>query len=187
MGGRIPLPLPHVTYLKGITYANSRIRGASSPDSHFFNVATQLTTTVGGRERRDRRVTADCCRPALRRGAEAPRADEIDLPFAAGSRLGPYEEILTALGAGRNEVYKANDMRVDRTVAIKVLPEALAADPRFRERFDRKARAISQLTHSHIARPVMSPPSTAPRFWLWRLVRATKCSENAHAWRRKTR
>jgi hypothetical protein len=96
------------------------------------------------------------------------------LPFAAGSRLGPYEEILTALGAGRNEVYKANDMRVDRTVAIKVLPEALAADPRFRERFDRKARAISQLTHSHIARPVMSPPSTAPRSWLWRLARARK-------------
>jgi eukaryotic-like serine/threonine-protein kinase len=50
------------------------------------------------------------------------------------------------------EVFKARDTRLDRTVAIKILPEALAADPQFRERFDREARAISQLTHSHICR-----------------------------------
>jgi Tol biopolymer transport system component len=48
------------------------------------------------------------------------------------------------------EVYKARDTRLDRTVAIKILPETLAADPHFRERFDREARAISQLTHTHI-------------------------------------
>src|SRR6202165_3762498 len=48
------------------------------------------------------------------------------------------------------EVYRASDTRLDRTVAIKILPEALAADPQFRERFDRDARAISQLTHPHI-------------------------------------
>jgi serine/threonine protein kinase len=48
------------------------------------------------------------------------------------------------------EVYRARDTRLDRTVAIKVLPEALAADPQLRERFDREARAISQLTHPHI-------------------------------------
>jgi len=48
------------------------------------------------------------------------------------------------------EVYKARDTRLDRTVAIKILSEALAADPLFRERFDREARAISQLTHPHI-------------------------------------
>jgi eukaryotic-like serine/threonine-protein kinase len=50
------------------------------------------------------------------------------------------------------EVFKARDTRLDRTVAIKILPEALAADAQFRERFDREARAISQLTHSHICR-----------------------------------
>jgi serine/threonine protein kinase len=67
-----------------------------------------------------------------------------------GTRLGPYE-IVSALGAGgMGEVYKARDTRLDRVVAIKVLPDTLAANPQFRERFDREARAISQLTHPHI-------------------------------------
>jgi Tol biopolymer transport system component len=48
------------------------------------------------------------------------------------------------------EVYRARDTRLDRTVAIKVLPQQLAADPQFRERFDREARTISQLTHPHV-------------------------------------
>ena len=48
------------------------------------------------------------------------------------------------------EVYKARDTRLDRTVAIKVLPEALASDPTFRERFDREAKAIAALQHPHI-------------------------------------
>src|SRR5580693_3930684 len=72
------------------------------------------------------------------------------MPLASGSRLGPYE-ILSALGAGgMGEVYKARDTRLDRTVAIKILPASLAADPQFRERFDREARTISQLDHPHI-------------------------------------
>ena len=55
------------------------------------------------------------------------------MPLSANARLGPYE-ILCALGAGgRGEVYKARDTRLDRTVAVKILPEALAADPQFRE------------------------------------------------------
>src|SRR5437879_1847292 len=48
------------------------------------------------------------------------------------------------------EVYRARDTRLDRIVAIKVLMSALAADKRFRERFEREARTISQLTHPHI-------------------------------------
>ena len=68
----------------------------------------------------------------------------------AGARLGPYE-IVSPLGAGgMGEVYKARDTRLDRTVAIKVLPASLAADPVFRDRFDREARTISSLDHSNI-------------------------------------
>jgi len=70
--------------------------------------------------------------------------------LSAGTRLGPYE-IVAALGAGgMGEVWKARDTRLDRTVAIKVLPAALALDPAFRARFDREARTISQLSHPHI-------------------------------------
>src|SRR3989440_5405852 len=72
------------------------------------------------------------------------------MALTPGIRLGPYE-IVSAIGAGgMGEVYKARDTRLDRTVAIKVLPPHLAADPQFRERFDREARAISQLNHAHI-------------------------------------
>ena len=72
------------------------------------------------------------------------------MPLTAGAHLGPYE-ILSPLGAGgMGEVYKARDTRLDRTIAIKILPDTLASDPQFRERFDREARAISQLTHPHI-------------------------------------
>src|SRR5713226_3110363 len=67
-----------------------------------------------------------------------------------GARLGPYE-VLSAIGAGgMGEVYRARDTRLDRTVAIKILPETLAADPQFRERFDREARTISRFTHPNI-------------------------------------
>jgi serine/threonine protein kinase/Tol biopolymer transport system component len=70
--------------------------------------------------------------------------------LAAGTRLGPYE-ILAPLGAGgMGEVYRARDMRLGRDVAIKVLPQHLSQDPDLRQRFEREARAISQLNHPHI-------------------------------------
>jgi serine/threonine protein kinase len=68
----------------------------------------------------------------------------------AGRRLGPYE-VISAIGAGgMGEVYKARDTRLDRSVAIKVLPAHLSADPDFRARFDREARVISTLSHPNI-------------------------------------
>ena len=72
------------------------------------------------------------------------------MPLVIGTRLGPYE-IVTPLGqGGQGEVYKARDTRLDRIVALKILPEHLASDPEFRARFDREARTISQLDHPHI-------------------------------------
>src|SRR2546423_4762896 len=72
------------------------------------------------------------------------------MPVPTGTRLGPYE-ILALIGAGgMGEVYRARDTRLDRSVAIKVLPAALALDPQFRARFDREAKAISALDHPHI-------------------------------------
>jgi Tol biopolymer transport system component/predicted Ser/Thr protein kinase len=72
------------------------------------------------------------------------------MPLSAGTRLGPYE-ILSPIGVGgMGEVYRARDTRLDRTVAIKVLPEHLSSNPQLRERFDREAKAISSLSHPHI-------------------------------------
>jgi Tol biopolymer transport system component len=72
------------------------------------------------------------------------------MALPVGSRLGPYE-IVSALGAGgMGEVYKARDTRLDRTVAIKVLPSHVAANPDLRARFEREARALSGFQHPHI-------------------------------------
>ena len=72
------------------------------------------------------------------------------MPLEAGRQLEPYE-IISAIGAGgMGEVYKARDTRLDRTVAIKVLPEHVAADPDLKQRFEREAKTISSLNHPHI-------------------------------------
>ena len=70
--------------------------------------------------------------------------------LSAGQRLGPYE-IVAPLGAGgMGEVFTARDTRLDRLVAVKVLPRDLAADPDRRARFERESRAISSLSHPHV-------------------------------------
>jgi predicted transcriptional regulator YheO len=72
------------------------------------------------------------------------------MTLAPGMHLGPYE-IQSAIGAGgMGEVFRARDTRLDRTVAIKVLPPEVNSDPERRARFEREARAISQLTHPNI-------------------------------------
>src|SRR5579862_898727 len=70
--------------------------------------------------------------------------------LSAGTRLGPYE-VLAPLGAGgMGQVYRGRDTRLDRSVAIKVLPPHLAEDTELRRRFEREARVISSLSHPHI-------------------------------------
>src|SRR3954466_4835280 len=72
------------------------------------------------------------------------------LGLTPGNKLGPYE-ILAPLGAGgMGEVYRAKDTRLERTVAVKVLPSHLSSNPDLRARFDREAKAISGLQHPHI-------------------------------------
>src|SRR6266699_343787 len=72
------------------------------------------------------------------------------MALTAGTRLGPYE-IQAALGAGgMGEVYRARDTRLERTVAIKVLPEKLSSDLNLRLRLEREAKAISKLSPAHI-------------------------------------
>src|SRR5260370_19522729 len=72
------------------------------------------------------------------------------MPLSAGTRLGPYE-ILAPLGAGgMGEVYRARDSRLDRDVAIKILPERLAQDPQALARFEREAKAVAALSHPNI-------------------------------------
>src|SRR5882672_10129057 len=72
------------------------------------------------------------------------------MTLLSGSRIGPYE-ILAPLGVGgMGEVYRARDTRLERTVAIKVLPTGLSSSPEVRQRFEREAKTISQLSHPHI-------------------------------------
>jgi len=72
------------------------------------------------------------------------------VPLAAGSRLGPYEIVAPIGAGGMGEVYEARDTRLDRTVAVKVLPAHVAVDPDRRSRFEREARTIARLSHPNI-------------------------------------
>jgi serine/threonine protein kinase len=69
---------------------------------------------------------------------------------APGVRLGPYEIVASIGAGGMGEVWRARDTRLDRTVAVKVLPAQFAGDAQFRLRFEREAKAISSLTHPNI-------------------------------------
>jgi Tol biopolymer transport system component len=72
------------------------------------------------------------------------------MSLAPGTRLGPYAVVAPVGAGGMGEVYRAHDTRLERTVAIKVLPEHLSESAELRQRFEREAKALSQLSHSHI-------------------------------------
>src|SRR6201984_1586941 len=72
------------------------------------------------------------------------------MALTAGTKLGPYE-IQSPLGAGgMGEVYRARDTRLDRTVAVKILPESFARDQERLHRFEQEARAVAALSHPNI-------------------------------------
>src|SRR5262249_24343664 len=69
---------------------------------------------------------------------------------SAGAKLGPYEILQTIGAGGFGQVYKARDTRLDRFVAIKVLPDHLSQDPTLKARFEREAKTLASLSHPHI-------------------------------------
>src|ERR1700737_3207421 len=92
------------------------------------------------------------------------------MPLSAGDKLGPYE-ILAPIGAGgMGEVYKARDAKLDREVAIKVLPSALARDPERLTRFDREGKVLASLNHPNIAQIYGIEESSTGRALVMELV-----------------
>src|ERR1700688_75203 len=92
------------------------------------------------------------------------------MSLTAGTRLGPYE-ILAPLGTGgMGEVYRAKDTKLDREVAIKVLPSALAQDPERLARFEREAKVLASLNHPNIAQIYGIEESSSGRALLMELV-----------------
>jgi serine/threonine protein kinase len=87
-------------------------------------------------------------------GSEDAGASKIvqhPMTLSAGTRLGPYE-ILAPIGAGgMGEVYRSKDTKLDREVAVKVLPAAFAEDPERLARFEREAKVLASLNHPNIA------------------------------------
>jgi eukaryotic-like serine/threonine-protein kinase len=83
------------------------------------------------------------------------------MPLSAGTRLGPYE-ILSALGSGgMGEVYRARDTKLNRDVALKVLPDSFANDPDRLARFTREAQTLAALNHPNIGARFMDSKTVA--------------------------
>src|SRR5262249_11515910 len=72
------------------------------------------------------------------------------MPLQPGTKLGPYRIVAPAGAGGMGEVYKGADTRLNRTVAIKVLPEHFSQDPEMKQRFEREAQTIAAMNHPHI-------------------------------------
>jgi Tol biopolymer transport system component len=102
------------------------------------------------------------------------------MALAPGKRFGPYE-IIAALGAGgMGEVYRAKDTRLDREVAIKILPAELSGDPDLRARFEREARAISSLNHPNICALYDVGEADGVDFLVMELLEGESLAERLH-------
>src|ERR1700757_4540339 len=73
------------------------------------------------------------------------------MALSSGARLGPYEVVALIGAGGMGEVYRARDTRLNRDVALKVLPEVFARDAQRMARFEREAKLLASLNHSNIA------------------------------------
>ena len=99
------------------------------------------------------------------------------MPLSAGTRLGAYE-IISPLGAGgMGEVYRARDLKLGRSVAIKVLPETVATYPDRIARFEREAKVLASLNHPHIAALFGMEESAGRHFLVMELVEGETLAE----------
>src|SRR5437763_1763410 len=98
-----------------------------------------------GRLRRSTAAVQECPPTRTRYNAAT-----LGMALSNGTKLGPYEIVAPAGAGGMGEVYRARDTRLDRTVAIKVLPSHLSGNAELKQRFEREARAISSLQHPNI-------------------------------------
>jgi serine/threonine protein kinase len=96
------------------------------------------------------------------------------MALTSGTKLGPYE-IVSPLGAGgMGEVYRGRDTRLEREVAIKVLPANLSSDLSSRQRLEREAKAVSRLSHPNICTLHDIGIRTGWTFWSWNWSRARR-------------
>src|SRR5204862_930020 len=103
--------------------------------------------------------------------------NQRSMPLATGTRLGVYE-VVSPLGAGgMGEVYRAHDTKLGRDVALKILPDALAADPDRVARFEREAKVLASLNHSRIAVLHGFEESGTQRFLVMELVEGQTLAE----------
>ena len=89
------------------------------------------------------------------------------MTLAPGDRFGPYEIIRLVGAGGMGEVYRARDARLQRDVALKVLPDERRLDPESLERFEREARLLASLNHPNIATIHGLEKRAAGRRWSW--------------------
>ena len=97
------------------------------------------------------------------------------MTLTPGDRLGHFEIVAPLGEGGMGEVYRARDTRLERDVAIKVLPEELSQDSDFRRRFEREAKTLSQLQHPNVARSSTWESTRAATTSSWSCSRGRPC------------
>ena len=122
------------------------------PRSYDIAPDGQRFLFIKGRDRANRGPewpSADS-RPELVRGTQTPRPHRLIMPLQSGTTLGPYAVTAKIGEGGMGEVYRARDTKLDRDVALKVLPQAFTDDPDRLARFEREAKVLASLNHPNI-------------------------------------
>ncbi|MBI3493116.1 MAG: protein kinase [Acidobacteria bacterium] len=146
--------LVHEAYLRLVDLDRMTIHSRT----HFFAVAARLMRQILVDHARKRLTdklellldSHERAKSFLETPAVPPLTDATETTHLEGRRIGSYQLAARIGAGGMGEVYKARDTRLDRTVAIKVLPALVAQDPHARERFEREARAVAALNHPNI-------------------------------------